>query len=162
MKNEDNSNWMRVSLPLDESQRLVLKSIRANLNQPFSPNCCFTFARILSDELAASRPWWSISVRCPLPLHPPIPCFRLCKKAGWWLWWSMKGAFDKAPFLQGHLKNIVKHYSVMAIPQETITQSKENFTDLMKNTEQMMLWKWYRGQQWIAWIRPSAKSISYR
>ena len=58
----------------------------------------------------------------------------------------MKGAFDKAPLLQGHLKNIVKndlHYSAMAIPQETITQSKGNFTDLMKNTEQIMLWKLY-------------------
>ena len=56
----------------------------------------------------------------------------------------MKGAFDKAPYLHGHLKNIVKndlHYSAMAIPQETITQSKGNFTDLMKNTEQMMLGK---------------------
>ena len=54
----------------------------------------------------------------------------------------MKGVFDKAPLSQGHLKNIVKndlHYSTMAIPQETITQSKENFTDLMKNTEQIVL-----------------------
>ena len=151
---------MRVSLPLDP-----LKSITANLDRLFPPNCCFVFTRTLSDELGASRPRWSISVRCPLPLHPPIPCFRLCKKAGWWLWWSMKGVFDKAPLSQGHLKNIVKndlHYSTMAIPQETITQSKENFTDLMKNTEQIVLWKWYRWQQlWIAWIRPSAKSISY-
>ena len=54
----------------------------------------------------------------------------------------MKGAFDKAPYLHGHLKNIVKndlHYNALAIPQETISQSKGNFTDLMKNTEQMML-----------------------